>query len=399
MDMGLPVGVGITAGGLTMGGDLLSSFIKRRRFLPSGTDVPGMDQVIEGGLPLLFLGTYLNLGLLSLAVLLVLFCVGAWHGSIMYKKILHIPPPLPNHPGPMPSRSLYRGYTSCAVRSPFWTSLFNFQEAIYYHVIIQAVFKLSGLYPRGRANALAFAVREIPIVCPNLPASFDGYRILFMSDLHLDGLNGLTERLCGLLPSIEADLCLLGGDYRMASYGSFNGARERMEQIVPYIKAKDGIAAILGNHDCVEVVETFMKLGVVPLVNDSMSVVRAEDEIWIAGVDDPHSFKAHDPDMAFEDIPEGAWTIFLGHSPEVYREAREHGAALYLTGHTHGGQVCLPGSGPIFTHCRAPRQFAAGRWEYKGMEGYTSSGVGVSGVPVRLNCRGEVCVVVLKKSD
>lgn len=327
--MGMPVGTGMAAGGLAMCGDLISSFIKRRRFLPSGADVPGTDQAVEGALPLLFLGARLDMGLLSQALLLILFCVGARYGSILYKKVLHVPTPFPDHPGPMPSRTLFREYTSCAVSSPFWASMFNFQEAIYYHVIIQAAFKLSGLYPRGRANALAFAVREIPVVCPNLPASFDEYRILFMSDLHLDGLNGLAERLCGLLPSIEADLCLLGGDYRMASYGSFNGARERLEQIVPYIKAQDGIAAVLGNHDCLEVLETFLDLGVAPLVNDSMSVARGDERIWIAGIDDPHSFKAHDPEMAFENIPKGGWAIFLGHSPEVYHAAWEHGAALY----------------------------------------------------------------------
>ncbi|HKK34521.1 MAG TPA: metallophosphoesterase [Desulfomicrobiaceae bacterium] len=392
--LGLPVSAGLATGGLTVLGDLLSSYVKRRRTLPSGTDVPVLDQGFEGALPLLYLSSHLGFGPVTFVLLLTLFSAGAYVGSVLYKKML---PGIHPEASPRRSRSLFREYTSCTVQSRFWTSLFNFEEAVYYHVLIKTAFKWSGLLPRGMANALAFTIREIPVSDPALPAAFDGYRILFMSDLHLDGLNGLPERLCGLLPSLEADLCLLGGDYRMASYGSFNGARERLARIVPYITARDGIAAVLGNHDCVEVLETFMKLGVVPLVNDSMEVARGADRIWLAGVDDPHSFKAHDPDMAFADIPAGAWTIFLGHSPEVYHEAWEHGAALYLAGHTHGGQVRLPGRGPIFTHSRAPRAFAADRWEYRGMQGYTSSGVGVSGVPVRFNCPGEICIIILKK--
>jgi hypothetical protein len=394
--LGLTVPAGLLTGVLTVVGDLVSSFIKRRGSLPSGTNVPGLDQGFEGAFPLAYLAWHLHFGPGTFALLLALFCTGAYCGSVLYKKTplqIH----LPDSGRRQRSRTLFREYTSCTEQSPLLTSLFNFEEAVYYHVLIQTAFKWSGLLPRGKANALAFEIREIPVIDPTLPAAFDGYRILFMSDLHLDGLNGLPERLCGLLPTVQADLCLLGGDYRMASYGSFNGARERLVQIIPYIRARDGIAAILGNHDCLEVLTTFMKLKVVPLVNDSMEVTRGTDTIRVAGVDDPHSFRAHDPDMAFADIPSGSWTIFLGHSPEVYHEAWERGAALYLAGHTHGGQVRLPGRGPIFTHCRAPRAFAAGRWEYHGMQGYTSSGVGVSGVPVRFNCPGEICIIILKK--
>ena len=92
--------------------------------------------------------------------------------------------------------------------------------------------------------------------------------------------------------------------------------------------------------------------------------------------------------------------IFVAHSPEAYKEAAKHMSSLYLCGHTHGGQIRLPFyDGPIITHSRAPRRTAGGLWKYGDMRGYTSSGVGTSGVPLRFNCPGEVVFLTLKKQD
>ena len=86
----------------------------------------------------------------------------------------------------------------------------------------------------------------------------------------------------------------------------------------------------------------------------------------------------------------------LSHTPEVYRQAAEAGFALMLSGHTHGGQLCLPGSIPIKLEAVLPRQMGAGAWKYRGMNGYTSVGVGTSILPVRLNCPAEVTLHVLR---
>ena len=70
---------------------------------------------------------------------------------------------------------------------------------------------------------------------------------------------------------------------------------------------------------------------------------------------------------------------------------------LLLGGHTHGGQVCLPGGLPLVTHCQNGRRYAAGLWRHGGMVGYTSRGVGVSGLPVRFNSRGELTLITLRR--
>ena len=90
---------------------------------------------------------------------------------------------------------------------------------------------------------------------------------------------------------------------------------------------------------------------------------------------------AHDPKI---------FGVVLAHSPELVREAAATGHALYLCGHCHAGQVCLPGGRPLITHLSRHRKLYAGLWRHGDMWGYTSAGAGLSDPPVRFNCRGEV---------
>jgi predicted MPP superfamily phosphohydrolase len=86
----------------------------------------------------------------------------------------------------------------------------------------------------------------------------------------------------------------------------------------------------------------------------------------------------------------------LAHTAEIYREAQSRGIHFYLCGHTHGGQIRFKKVGPIITNAHAPRRFASGFWMFKGMTGYTSTGVGISAVPVRFNCPPEIVLFTLR---
>jgi predicted MPP superfamily phosphohydrolase len=85
-------------------------------------------------------------------------------------------------------------------------------------------------------------------------------------------------------------------------------------------------------------------------------------------------------------------SILLSHTPEVYRQAAHAAFDLLLCGHTHGGQICLPGQVPIILDARIPRHLGRGPWQYQQMVGYTSPGAGTSVIDVRLNCPPEVTV-------
>jgi hypothetical protein len=394
--LGLTIGTGIVCAVLSMIGDLASSFVKRRLDVASGNDFPGLDQGVEGLLPLAFLTYRFDLAWLEILFLLIAFCIGAYVGSRVYKAFLRTATTrYASYPRPLKPRILAKEFCSCHLESRFWRSFIHFEDAIYYHLIIQAVFKATGLYDQGKANALCFQTTQMTVELDRLPKNLEGFRILFMSDLHLDGLPGLSERLVSLLPKIEVDLCLLGGDYRMATHGNYRDCLTRLEMVTGAIRSRHGIIAILGNHDCIEMTDALTQMGVQVLVNDALCIEENDEPLWIAGTDDPHYYQCADLNHTFENIPKGACTIFMAHSPELYNKVC-HKADLYLTGHTHGGQIRIPRIGAVFTHCKAPRRVCSGHWSEGNMQGYTSNGVGVSGVPVRFNCPGEIVVLTLR---
>jgi predicted MPP superfamily phosphohydrolase len=80
----------------------------------------------------------------------------------------------------------------------------------------------------------------------------------------------------------------------------------------------------------------------------------------------------------------------------MLEDAAQHGVHLYLCGHTHGGQICLPIIGPIIVNANCHRKYTRGVWRYKNVQGYTSAGVGTSGVPVRFFCRPEIGLIELR---
>lgn len=396
MALGFSWWVGLLSGIFSMLGDLSSSFLKRRFGIPSGNVVPGLDQIFEGAFPFLILWPCFSLGLAEVVFLVTVFSIGAFFGSWFLNQVL-LMKPFETYPREVRSRTRLRELRSCHVLSHPLHHFVNFEDSIYYWVLMRTVFRLLGIYDKGKQNALQLETHSKAFHLSGLPASFDGYTIMFLSDLHLDGLEGLTEQVQAVVKALPVDLCIIGGDVRMETHGPFSEALLHLERLIPDIEARDGILGILGNHDCTEIIEPLGEMGVQFLVNDAKAIRRNGEEIWIVGVDDPHYYKCHDLDQAFSTVPPGAFSIFLAHSNEVYREASQYKPQLYLCGHSHAGQIQIEPFGPIFTHSRAPRRFCCGTWQYNGMSGYTSCGVGVSGIPVRFSSRGEVTIITLKK--
>ena len=131
-------------------------------------------------------------------------------------------------------------------------------------------------------------------------------------------------------------------------------------------------------------------MGIRMLMNESATIERGDQRIHLAGIDDAHLYGTHNIEKAAYDIPAGECAVLLSHTPEVYRQAAHAGFGLMLSGHTHGGQVCLPGGVPIVLFSILPRRMGAGAWQYAEMAGYTSTGAGSCLVPVRFNCPPEI---------
>jgi hypothetical protein len=203
----------------------------------------------------------------------------------------------------------------------------------------------------------------------------------------------VAELVAGLRP----DLCLLGGDYRFQARGPVAGAYRGMARVLEAVEARLGVYGVLGNHDFQEEASGLEALGVRVLVNQAVPVMRGGDRLWLVGLDDPHYYGCDDLAGALAGVPAGACKLLLVHSPEMYAEAAAAGVDVYLCGHTHGGQIRLPGLGAPVLNARCPRRYAAGVWRRGGMVGYTSRGLGCSLVPVRFRCRPEAVWLTLRR--
>lgn len=252
-----------------------------------------------------------------------------------------------------------------------------------------------GLYWRGLRNALKPQVRRVKLAFKDLPKAFDGFRILHLADLHIDGMDGLTEVVAEIVSECDVDLCVMTGDYRFETHGSCAAVYPRIQKIHSKIRAEFGVIAILGNHDAAEMAFEFEKYGIRMLVNEAIELRRQRQSLWIVGVDDPHKYECDDLHLALEEVPLNAFKVLLAHTPEMFREASSSGVDLYLCGHTHAGQIALPFVGAPIQNADCPREFVHGRWHYRDMQGYTSAGVGCSMLPIRFNCPPEIVIVEL----
>jgi predicted MPP superfamily phosphohydrolase len=254
--------------------------------------------------------------------------------------------------------------------------------------VIRAALMATGLYWRARKNAENIKIRRHDICSPQVPGSFDGFTILHLSDLHADMNSGAMRRLIELLPTVSYDLCVLTGDYRGKTYGSYQAAIEGLARVRAHLQGP--VYGVLGNHDTVRMVPALEEIGIRMLLNESEAIEHGGEQIHLVGIDDAHYYRVDNIEKAASRVPAAEYSILLSHTPEIYRQAAHAGFKLLLSGHTHGGQICLPGAIPIILDSVVPRRMGAGAWTYRGMVGYTSVGVGSCILPVRLNCPPEI---------
>jgi predicted MPP superfamily phosphohydrolase len=268
------------------------------------------------------------------------------------------------------------------------THFFHLENWFSSHALMRGVLKLAGVHGRGRRNALRIQLREQQLALPALPRAFDGYTLLHLSDLHLDVGAAFVDALIERVRGLEYDACVLTGDYRFRTFGAQAPAMDALERLRPHLRHP--VYAVLGNHDSIRMVPRMEAMGLRVLLNESVRLERDGAVLHLAGIDDAHYFRTHGYHKAAEGIPPEACAVLLSHTPEAYRHAAHCGFDLMLCGHTHGGQICLPGGTPILTDADAPRAYARGAWRFEDMLGYTSVGCGTSIVDVRLNCLPEV---------
>jgi predicted MPP superfamily phosphohydrolase len=254
--------------------------------------------------------------------------------------------------------------------------------------IIRNSLRLVLLHGRAQRNARRIELRHNHIRLAGLPDRFDNYTLLQLSDLHIDMAEDFPHVLIEAVREVEYDLCVLTGDFRGETYGPYEAALKGMQRLRTQLEGD--VYAVLGNHDTICMVPALEAMGIRMLLNEHVQLQRGDQSVYLAGIDDPHYYRADNIEKAGDAIPEDAASILLTHSPEIYQHAAHAGFDLMLCGHTHGGQVCLPGGVPVMCNAACPRAFCSGAWTHHDLQGYTSAGSGACVVDLRLNCPPEI---------
>jgi hypothetical protein len=244
-------------------------------------------------------------------------------------------------------------------------------------------------------------VRTVEIPIAGLPSALDGLRLAYLSDLHAGETPRSTiARAIRLANGLQADLVVLGGDY-------VRGKAAAVEDVAPLLatlRAPLGVYAVLGNHDHwtdpALIRRSLEGAGIRLLVNEGALVDVGGGALYLAGLDDGWAGAAN-LDRALRGAPAGAPLILAAHEPDLIdslapqANALGRPIALMLAAHSHGGQVRLPFIGAPFLPYLG-EVYDRGLYDVRGTRLYTTVGVGLAGVPVRLLCRPEVVEITLR---
>lgn len=239
------------------------------------------------------------------------------------------------------------------------------------------------------------------------PAS--GLRILHITDLHMKGIGELQWRVLKEARALQPDLIAVTGD--------FLSSRRALAFLAPFLMELGQVApiyAVLGDNDFEaanhpeRLIAALQRSRVRLLRNEADLFIRGDRALLIVGVDDPHTHRA-DLAQALEagsrlwrrsrfaaggsagDGLASAPIVVLAHSPEIVRD-HDTRVGLYLTGHTHGGQICLPGGIALATNTRGVARYASGMFSVGDSWLYVNRGVGTARIPARLFCPPEIAV-------
>ena len=276
-------------------------------------------------------------------------------------------------------------------------NLFHIENMRVGHAIIRALLMISGLYWRGKRNATKVVLKTNVFASPHVPKAFDGLTMLQISDLHVDCSAEAMTQVTRLVGDLSYDLCLLTGDYRAKTWGPYDAALDGMRCVRAALKSP--VYGVLGNHDTVRMLPGLEDMGIKMLMNESETIRRGRDSLHLVGIDDAHFYRADNIEKATEAIPYDDFSVLVTHTPEIYRQAAHADFDVLISGHTHGGQICLPGGIPLTLSAVLPRTLGSGAWQHHEMIGYTAVGAGSSVVPVRFNCPPEMTLHHLQRTD
>lgn len=256
-----------------------------------------------------------------------------------------------------------------------------------------------------------FKTIKLNLEYDNLPKSFNGFKILFLSDLHTSKYGLLEKRVAKILSNLEeTDICIISGDLTYT-----NKATSDLKRVLDNIKVKGNTYITFGNSEykshvnTEELIKNYTDFGYNILNNTSCKINIDQDTISLVGVDDPINENSN-IDKAFKDVNPDTFKIFISHCPSLVPDALKYSINLALTGHTHGGQVRLPIINIMYTHMLKNKFLNDGIWTAKklsnklkiSLENFNliiSRGIGTSKLWIRFRCKPEIYIIELTKNS
>lgn len=269
-------------------------------------------------------------------------------------------------------------------------------------------------------------VKSTDIVSTRLPKAFDGYRIVFFSDLHIGSLSSPVEmcsELVAYINSLDADLVVFGGDLVNARYDELT---QRLQNILGSVKAKDGVVAVIGNHDTGVYVHDTVSLPIdknTRLVKERISAMgwrilddrtelisRGDDTITLTGIDFSHELLEHrhsaniadslDLRPTYEGVSRDKFNITVSHMPQLWRKISALGYGdLVLSGHIHAMQMKGRIGGREFSPAQLMYKEWSGLYKERGSHLYITDGIGSVGFHLRLGAPPEISELRLRRAD
>lgn len=259
---------------------------------------------------------------------------------------------------------------------------------------LAGLFHLAGLYDRGQMNFRNLRRYDLTLTVPGLPRALEGQRWLVLSDLHLNLDPQMGERVQAIVAAIEEPVqgTWFLGDWLTADRPLLV---EQLEQLPTLIEALPGpVYAVSGNHDWPQLTLALeAATGLRYLHNE---VVQLGEGYYLAGLAENTLTEAADLTSILTQLPEGAACTLLAHSPAAYLMVQGSRIRSMLCGHTHGGQIALPGGHALIAAPPGlPRACLRGGWHLDGIHGYTTMGISGAGLPIRYFSQPEIVVATL----
>jgi hypothetical protein len=241
-------------------------------------------------------------------------------------------------------------------------------------------------------------VNQLPVTLPGLPASFQGFSIVQLSDIHIGAMSMRTEliEIVGIVNSLQPDLIAITGDLVDGDPAELASELAPLEEL----RARHGVFFVTGNHEYYSGVQKWLpeieRLNITVLNNTAIEIRRGTDMIVLAGVTDHNAGKfgkEHAPDFekALGGIETTRKIILLAHQPRAVEEAAQYGVNLVLSGHMHGGQIW-----PFNYLTPLQQPYLKGFYQHKNTLLYVNQGTAYWGPPMRVGTYKEISQFILK---